>query len=528
MSQTQETAPSLHPASLLPASLVDRLLGSIICSPEAALRTLSSPCDGSVLAGVPQSGPADVDLAFRTARRVQPRWAATSLSTRKRIMLRFHDLLIERREQGLDVIQAETGKARADALEELLDVCQQARHYGRSAASLLAPERRPGAFPVVTKAQVRRHPLGVVGIISPWNYPLTMALSDAVPALMAGNTVVLKPDSQTPLTALWAVDLLYQAGLPQRALQVVVGPGTQLGPEITDRADFLMFTGSTAVGRVLAAACGKRLVGAAMELGGKNPMIILADADIAKAAAIATRACFSNAGQLCVSIERIYVVAEVYDQFLDAFIAKVRALKVGTGIGWDHEMGSLFSAGQLASVSAAVDQARAQGAKVEIGGRARPDLGPYCYEPTVLTGVTPEMEVFAEETFGPVVSVYPVASAEEALVAANNSKYGLNASIITRDLARGRALAASLKAGTVNVNEGYAAAWASNCAPMGGMRDSGLGRRHGRSGLTKYTEEQTIATQRWIDFGPPLGMSPERFGAVLTAAVAGMKWIGRK
>jgi succinate-semialdehyde dehydrogenase/glutarate-semialdehyde dehydrogenase len=383
-------------------------------------------------------------------------------------------------------------------------------------------------FPLISRVEVHRQPVGVVGIIAPWNYPMTLAVSDALPALMAGNTVVLKPDSQTPLTALWVIDQLYQAGLPPRAFPVVLGPGSQLGPEIIARSDFVMFTGSTQVGRSVAAACGQRLIGASMELGGKNAMIVCADADVTRAAEVAARACFANSGQLCVSIERIYAVGEVYEQFLEAFVARLRDLRLGTGPGWGYDVGSLTGAKQLATVVAHVADAVGKGAQVRFGGRARPDLGPFVHEPTVLTGVAADMQCYEQETFGPVVSVYRVANPSEAVAAANESAYGLNASIITSDTGFGQDLAAKLRVGTVNINEGYATTWAAAAAPMGGMRASGLGRRHGDSGFNKYTEEQTVAVQRVLGFGAPFGLSDQRFGAALVAAIVGLKWVGKK
>lgn len=514
-------------ASFLPAGFAQRLVADAICSPGGPVRTAASPCDGSILGDIPQSTAGDVARAFEIARTAQPRWAATSLAERRRILLRFHDLLLANREQGLDLLQVETGKSRREALEELLDVCVQTRFIARNAARLLEPRRKPGVFPLITRVEVHRQPVGVVGIIAPWNYPLTLPISDALPALMTGNAAVLKPDSQTPLTALWAIDLLYQAGLPPRVFPVVLGPGASIGPEIVARADFVMFTGSTNVGHEVAAACGQRLIGVSMELGGKNPMIVCGDADMVKAADVAIRSCVSNAGQTCVSVERIYVVEKVYEQFLEAFISRLRTLRLGTGPGWGYDMGSLTGAKQLATVCEHVADALAKGAKLEFGGRVRTDLGPYVHEPTVLTGVIPTMLAHSEETFGPVVSVYSVANPSEAVALSNESTYGLHAVIVTGDPRFGRDLAAKLRVGTVTVNEGHAAAWAAASAPMGGMRDSGLGRRHGDTGLAKYTEEQTVAVQRLLGFGAPFGMSDKRFGSILTAAIAGMKWLGK-
>jgi acyl-CoA reductase-like NAD-dependent aldehyde dehydrogenase len=258
----------------------------------------------------------------------------------------------------------------------------------------------------------------------------------------------------------------------------------------------LAFTGSTATGRRLAAAAGERLVSTSLELGGKNPMIVRADADLGAAVTGAVQACFASAGQMCIGIERIYVHAAVHDEFCRRLADAVGRLSVGASYDLGCEIGSLTSAEQLAATRRHVEDAVAKGARVLAGGRARPDLGPFFHEPTVLTGVTPEMAVHAEETFGPVVSVHPVADDEEAVLRANDSEYGLSASIWSRDLDTARALAERLQAGAVNVNDGYLSAISSLAAPMGGIKASGVGRRHGAEGILRYTEAQTTTTQR--------------------------------
>ena len=265
------------------------------------------PFSGDVLYSLPTSTEADVDAAFDRARAVQPAWAAMSIASRCAVMLRFHDLLLADRHAGLDLVQRETGKARKDANEEVLDVCITARHYARDARRLLRPRRHLGAFPGLVGVTELRTPKGVVGVISPWNYPVTLAASDAIPAMIAGNASVLKPDVQTTLSALWIADLLMQAGLPEGVFTVVSGEGPVVGPMVIDRSDYVMFTGSTAVGRQVAQRCGERLIGCSMELGGKNAMIVRADAEPEWAASIAVRGSFSNSGQLCISMERIYV-----------------------------------------------------------------------------------------------------------------------------------------------------------------------------------------------------------------------------
>ena len=486
-----------------------------------------SPLDGQPLAHVPQSSDTDVAEAFVRARRAQRAWARTALDDRAAMLLRLHDLVLDRQDEIIDLIVWESGKARKHAFDEPMHIALTARYYGRTAHEHLDTRRRLGVVPGLTRVEVNRIPKGVVGIISPWNYPFTMALCDGLPALLAGNAVVAKPDAQTMLSALLAAQLLEEAGFPPDLWQVVAGPGPDVGGSIVGRADYVCFTGSTATGREIARGCAERLVGCSLELGGKNPILILRDADIEKAAEGAVRASFSNAGQLCVSMERMFVADQVYDRFLERFVARTQAMTIGATLDWGNDMGSLISQQQLDTVVAHVDDAVAKGARVLTGGRARPDLGPFFFEPTILEGVTPEMTCFGQETFGPVVSVYRFHDEGEAVERANDGDYGLNASIYSSGGGRARELARRITCGTVNINEAFGATFASIDSPMGGMRQSGMGRRQGSEGIHRYTESQAVATQRLIRFAPMLGMSDRMYGQVMTAQLRLMKRLGR-
>jgi succinate-semialdehyde dehydrogenase/glutarate-semialdehyde dehydrogenase len=507
--------------ALAPA-LLKRLAGHVSAG-NGGETTIPAPFTGDPLAELPLASADDVRKAYDTARDAQRAWAALPVAERVKPFLRLVDVLVERREEILDVIQWETGKARRHAYEEVLDVALCTLYYARRAGKLLKPKRRQGMMPLATRVHELRQPKGVVGLISPWNYPFSLGVSDIVPALMAGNAVVHKPDTQTCLSSLWALDLLVELGLPKDLWQIVLGDPAGIGDPLLENADYIAFTGSTRGGKAIAAKVADRLVGYSLELGGKNPMIVLPDADLDKTARGAVRACFTNAGQLCISIERLYVHESVYDEFATRFVAEVEDMKLAADFSFDTQMGSLTYQRQLDAVTKHVEQAVAAGATVLAGGKPRPDLGPLFFEPTVLADVTGEMDLCANETFGPVVALYKYASEDEAVAKANDTSYGLNASVWTKDLAHGRRVAARIQAGTVNINDGYGAAFASYDAPMGGMKQSGVGRRHGAEGLLKYTEVQTIASQQYMEMEPPGTMSYEKFANIMAGAVKAMK-----
>src|SRR5215212_4824312 len=505
------------------APLLTDLARRVEAADASRRREVTDAMTGQPLGQVARCTADDVVAAAKRARAVQVDWAARPIAERAQMMLRFHDLVLEHQDEVLDIIQLENGKARRHAFEEVIDVCLTARYYAHTAADYLSPKRRQGVQLMLTEVWEHHHPKGLVGVISPWNYPLTLGISDALPALVAGNAVLAKPDDRTPFSHLWAVRMLERAGMPPGLVQTVTGPGSELGTPIIEESDFLMFTGSTDTGRTVAKQAAERLIDYSMELGGKNALLVLDDADVGKAARGAVRAAFSNSGQLCISIERIYVPTAIWDEFVDRFVTATKAMKLTAGLDYSADMGSLINAKQLETVTQHVDDAVGKGATVLAGGRARPDIGPYFYEPTILSGVREGMDVYEDETFGPVVSLYPVESEEEAIAKANDSRFGLNFSVWTSDPERGRRVAARLQAGTVNVNEAYAAAWASVDAPMGGMKDSGVGRRHGEHGILKYTESQTIATERVLPVGAPSWISAKRYARVMTTGLRALR-----
>jgi succinate-semialdehyde dehydrogenase/glutarate-semialdehyde dehydrogenase len=505
--------------SITPAVL-ERLKEAIpLAGDETGSTWVEIPFTGEELGSVPRCTAASVRKAVARARNEQKTWAERSFGERAAVFVRLHDLILDQQDQILDLVQLETGKARKHAFEEVADVALVARYYAHHSERHVGPQRRRGVLPGLTTAWEYHLPRGVVGIIAPWNYPLTLAVSDAIPALMAGNGVVLKPDGQTPFTALWAVDLLREAGLPFDLFQVVTGAGAELGGPLIDEVDFITFTGSTRTGRIVARQAAERLIGCSLELGGKNAAIVLADVDIDEAVEGVARGSFTNTGQLCISTERLYVHEDIYNRFVTKLVARTAELELGANLDYEVDLGSLTSQQQLDTVESHVGDAVEKGARVLTGGRRRPDLGPYFYEPTILERITPEMTVCAEETFGPVVSVYSFRSVDEAIASTNDSRYGLNASIWTTDTSAAVKLASRIQAGTVNVNDAYSATWGSTDVPMGGFKDSGIGRRHGAEGILKYTESQSVAVQKGMALAAPPELGDERFSSLMSGAL---------
>lgn len=486
---------------------------------------VESPFTGEVIGEVQVNSLEDVRLAACRAREAQGAWRESTVDERARIVLRFHDLLLDRQDEVLDLVQLESGKARRHALDEVLDTALVARYYAKTANAYLKTRPRRSAFPILAKTWENRHPKGLCGFITPWNYPLNLAVTDAIPALLAGNAGLVKPDEKTPFTALWAFRLLQEAGLPPDLAQVVIGDGAEIGGALVDESDFVMFTGSTATGRRVASRAAEELTGFSLELGGKNAMIVCEDADLSRAVLGAEAAAFSSGGQLCVSAERVYVHDAVYDEFTARLLERVSLMDLNPRLDYTADMGSLASGAQLARVSGHIEDAVSKGAKVLIGGNARPDIGPYFYEPTLLAGVTGEMDLCREETFGPVAALYRFRDEDEVVRLANEGDLGLSFSVWTTDERRGQKIAARLEAGTVGINDAFAAAWAATDAPMGGFKDSGVGRRHGAEGILKYTEAQTVSSQRMSVSGALPGGDAARYAKVVTVALKAAKYL---
>ena len=493
-SETSRPTALASTTSLSPDRLVE--LADRVDGKSGESLDVFAPATTERIGSVPACDETDVATAVDRAREAGAAWADRPIDERAAVIDRAADLLLAERSALLDLLQAETGKSRRTAVEELFEVPLACEYAAQKGPDAIAEDRRDAAVPGLSTATVTYEPVGVVGVISPWNYPLTLSVADVVPALLAGNAVVLKPDEKTPYTALALAEILETAGLPEDVLTVVTGEGPTVGPALIDRVDHVAFTGSTETGRVVAERAGRNLIDCSLELGGNNPLVVLDDADIEAAARGAVQVCFANAGQLCLAAERIYVVESAHDAFLDAFVRETERLTLGTGYDYDDDLGSLIDADQLDRVRSHVDDARERGATVETGGRHRPDIGPYCFEPTVLTGVDPDATVACEETFGPVVSVTPVPDVDAAVAAANDSPYGLNASVWTADRKRGATVARRIDCGTVSVNDGFLTGWGARDAPMGGFGDSGIGRRNGPEGVRRFTESRTVGVSR--------------------------------
>jgi acyl-CoA reductase-like NAD-dependent aldehyde dehydrogenase len=467
--------------------------------PQTSTETIEveNPATGQVIQRLPVTSPDEVRVLVDRARTAQPAWAAMGFEGRARVLRRMQKWVVDNAERVIQTIVDESGKTYEDAsVVELAYGAGALGFWAKHAPEYLSDEkvRTSNPFVMGRKLVVRYRPVGVVGVIGPWNYPLTNNFGDAIPALAAGNAVVLKPSEITPLTSLLLADAIRECGLPENAIQVAIG-GADTGTALIDAVDFVMFTGSTATGRKVMSRAAETLTPVALELGGKDPMIVLKDADIERAANAATYYAMQNGGQTCVSVERVYVEAPIYDQFVNAVTEKVKALRQGAPAGpASVEVGAVTFAPQLDIVRRHVDQAREAGARITTGGHVREGAGRF-FEPTVLADVDHSMTAMTDETFGPTMPIMKVADAEEAVRLANDSPYGLGASVWTKDLARGEQIARRIESGYACVNDANVNYFAYEL-PMGGWKESGLGVRHGAAGIRKYTRQQAILVTR--------------------------------
>ena len=463
------------------------------------------PGTGAEIGRAPQRSAAEVKAAVERARAAQPSWANLSFRERRRVILRARALLLAESDEIASLISRETGKPMAEALAMEIVPTLDAMHYFAHAAEhlLRAQKIDIGQYGLMGRSsRLVFKPLGVIGIISPWNFPLATPAQEVVMALMAGNAVVLKPSESTPLIALKIGDLFTRVGLADGLLEIVTGAGSTGAAVIDARVDKIMFTGSVVTGKRVAEAAAKYLMPVVLELGGKDPMIVLEDADINNAARGAVWGAFANSGQACASVERCYVQESIADKFIERILAETKVLKQGLGSDSAIDVGSMSNERQLKIVSQHVDDAKARGAQVLTGGRQPPNLRGLFYEPTILTKVDHRMTIMRDETFGPVLPVMTFKTEAEAIELANDSPYGLTASVWTRNIAKGKRIAALVHAGTVMVNE---AVYTHGIAqtPWGGIKDSGYGRTHGRMGLLELVNAQHIHVNR-VPFLPDL------------------------
>jgi acyl-CoA reductase-like NAD-dependent aldehyde dehydrogenase len=479
-----------------PSPTID-CLHSTSMSTAAEIIEVRNPATLEPITALPVASGAAIVGTVNRAREAQAQWRTTPFAERAKLLYRLRDLLLDEQDKLADILTAETGRPRAEAYgNELFYLCDAIGVWGKKSERYLRSTRIRPHFPLMKFKRVvsTYAPRGVIGIISPWNFPLTLTLGEALPALMAGNAVVIKPSELTPLTALFGAEAALKAGFPKDLVQVVIGRG-DAAEALIDHVDMISFTGSVATGKKVMHRAAERLIPVSLELGGKDPMIVLKDADLERAAGACVWGALMNAGQACTSIERVYVEAPAYDDFVARVCAKVRTVRQGPSEA-PVDIGCMTSETQLATVSAQVDEAVRLGAKILTGGRRNPDYPGLYYEPTVLVDVNHDMRIMKDETFGPVIPIMKVRDAVEALRLANDSRYGLGASVFSRNREAAATLAEQMEAGTVCVNDSLVNFIIPDIE-MGGIKESGFGYRHGPEGIRKYCRQKSFVIDRF-------------------------------
>jgi succinate-semialdehyde dehydrogenase/glutarate-semialdehyde dehydrogenase len=457
--------------------------------------TSYAPATGEALGEVPIFGEAEVRSAVARAREAQKSWALLPLEERVERLLRLRDTIVDEAESIVDLVVAECGKPRAEALtHDVMITANLATFYAKNASRILAPKEIELQLLKHRRSYLHYAPRGVVAIISPWNFPFVIPMGDVFPALIAGNAVVLKPSEVTPLVALKAKEIYDAAGLPDDLFSVVTGDGATGAALIDAKPDKVIFTGAVSTGRRVAAACGERLIPCTMELGGKAPLIVCADADVERAARAIVFGGFANSGQACVSVERVYAHASVYDRLVSRTRELVVEIRQGDPSRYDTDVGAIIFSKQIDVAEKLIADAVDKGARLEAGGKRLPGKGQF-FQPTLLSGCTQDMDVMREEIFGPVVPIMKVADEDQAVALANDSHLGLMGYVFTKDRDKGRRLAERVRAGTVMVND-VLLAYAAPEAPFGGIKDSGFGRVHGEEGLREMCEIRHVNYDR--------------------------------
>jgi len=457
---------------------------------------LASPATLEPIDEIEVANAADVAAALARARKAQVAWAATPVAERAKVLWRALDVLLARMDEYIAVVQRESGKPRTDALMiEMFAACDSLAHFAKRAERMLKPrkQRLHGVLALAKSLRLVPRPLGVVGVISPWNGPFVLSVNPVIQAVVAGNAVLLKPSEVTPRSGELVGKLFAEAGLPDGVLHVLLGDGETGAALVESGVDKVSFTGSVSTGRKVGESCARRLVPCTLELGGKDPMIVCADADLDRAAGGALAGAFFNAGQICFSTERVYVVDAAYDEFVRRVVERTKALRQGAS--GEFEIGPMIWPRQLEIVEQHVADAVAKGAKVLTGGRRNPALPGLYFEPTVLVDVHHDMAILREETFGPVLPIVRVRDEEEALRLANDCRYGLGATVWTRDGAKGLALATRIESGSVCVND-MTMTYGALEAPFGGRKESGVGFVNGPESLLGYCHVQAVLVDR--------------------------------